>query len=505
MHELTKLLEIKLEHASLKHPQTVGVVERSHSALKRILKLNTTEQWNDWYKYVQLAAFIHNTSYHFAIGTSPTTLFHGREPLKPLDLRFNKNSLERAQPTTEYVLALQDAMLQKFSEAKSILTEMYNRYRAYYDYKAEAQPLKQFSFCLLLKPKLMTQSDFSSKFLPIWLPLYRVEQVLTNSNYIIRKVGTNYTQCVHRIRLRPVVPQYQVDDLPQIDPDKFQRDPMLGRFRGEPAIFDESIPTLLLPPSEETSVAHNEEKPPPVTVSLSFPIAPAVIPMGPAVPPLPAAAAAPAIPALPAQDEEQQPALVPYLDDESTDSPSSPRATSDDDQARYAGASTSTSPENESRTVRPKLLPNSSRTNRTLNFDENRETIPVFIGRGPKSYGQPSPRTALTQVPGTSFLKADKRTLLLDSCQRTRPPSDASTRVHPTTTQQLTPQSPQEYLQHQKEVKARYNFRNLKKRLSSSNVLNSISSDSHPNFCFSSLNILDSTESIATVFPLTSK
>ena len=65
---------------------------------------------------------------------------------------------------------------------------------------------------------------------------------------------------------------------------------------------------------------------------------------GPAVPPLPAAAAAPAIPALPAQDDEQ-PALVPYLDDESTDSQSSPRATSDDDQARYAGASTPTSPE----------------------------------------------------------------------------------------------------------------------------------------------------------------
>ena len=70
-----------------------------------------------------------------------------------------------------------------------------------------------------------------------WLPLCRVEQVLTNSNYII----TNYTQCVYRIRLRPVVPQYQIDDLPQIDPDKFQRDPMLGRFRGEPAIFDEAF------------------------------------------------------------------------------------------------------------------------------------------------------------------------------------------------------------------------------------------------------------------------
>ena len=375
MHELTKLLEIKLEHASLKHPQTVGVVERSHSALKSTLKLNSTEQWNDWYKYVHFAAFIHNTSYHFAIGTSPTALFHGREPLKPLDLRFNNSSLERAQPTTEYVLALQDAMLQNLSEAKSKLTEMYNRYRACYDFKAEAQPLKQFSFCFLLNPKLMTQSDFSSKFLPIWLPLYRVEQVLTNSNNIFRKVSTNYTQYVHRIRLRPVAPQYQTDDLSHTDPDKFQRDTMLGRFSGEPANFDESIPILLLPPSEAPCVTRNDEKPPSFSVSLSFPIAPAVLPMRPA--------AAPAIPALPAQDDEQ-PALVPYLDDESTDSTSSPRATSDDDQARYAGASTPTSPEKESRTVRPKLPTNSSRTNRTLNFDENRETVPVLIGRGPK-------------------------------------------------------------------------------------------------------------------------
>ena len=38
-HELTQLLEIKIEHASLKHPQSVGVVERAHSCLKKILKM----------------------------------------------------------------------------------------------------------------------------------------------------------------------------------------------------------------------------------------------------------------------------------------------------------------------------------------------------------------------------------------------------------------------------------------------------------------------------------
>ena len=73
MSELASLLEVKLKHASLKHPQTIGAVERSHGPLKRILKLNTEEQWKDWHKYVPLATFIHNTSYHSATNCCPST------------------------------------------------------------------------------------------------------------------------------------------------------------------------------------------------------------------------------------------------------------------------------------------------------------------------------------------------------------------------------------------------------------------------------------------------
>ena len=111
-----------------------------------------------------------------------------------------------------------------------------------------------------------------------------------------------------------------MDDLTQIDPDIRQRAPVLGRFRGETTAFDESIPTLLLPLSEKPCVVQHDEKPPLVTVSLSFPIAPAVIPVGPApgpaVLPLPAAA----IPALPAQDEamcyilKMKPRILSFLD-----------------------------------------------------------------------------------------------------------------------------------------------------------------------------------------------
>ena len=135
--------------------------------------------------------------------------------------------------------------------------------------------------------------------MPIWLPLYRNEKILTNSNYIIRKVGTNYTQCVHRIRLRPVSPQGRIDDLTVISFEKFQRDPSLGHYRDEPTLFDESIPSLLEPPTTVVATQNVTEDPPPVTVSLRFPIAPAPVAVGvAAVPtpiPPPAVATAPAL------------------------------------------------------------------------------------------------------------------------------------------------------------------------------------------------------------------
>ena len=36
MHELTLLLKIQINHATLKYPQTIGLIERSHGALKKI-------------------------------------------------------------------------------------------------------------------------------------------------------------------------------------------------------------------------------------------------------------------------------------------------------------------------------------------------------------------------------------------------------------------------------------------------------------------------------------
>ena len=177
--------------------------------------------------------------------------------------------MERFFPNSEYVIASQDAMNKKFSKTKLKLTQMYNKYRAFFDCKAEYKPLALFSHCLLLNPKLMTQSDFAGKSLPIRLPLYYIEKILTKYNYIFRKAGTNYTQCVHRIPLRSVTPQDCIDDLTVINFEKFQTDSSLGHYRGAPTLFDENTPSLLELPT--TGVATKKSDGRPVTCSCHFP------------------------------------------------------------------------------------------------------------------------------------------------------------------------------------------------------------------------------------------
>ena len=69
-----------------------------------------------------------------------------------------------------------------------------------------------------------------------WLP-NRVKKVLTNSIYIIRKTGTNYTQCVHQIRLRPITLTDPLNHMQETHPANFEADPLTRTTRYEPEFF----------------------------------------------------------------------------------------------------------------------------------------------------------------------------------------------------------------------------------------------------------------------------
>ena len=106
-------------------------------------------------------------------------------------------------------------------------------------------PLQLYSFCLLLDPKISNPSTSFEKQKSKWLPLYRVEKILTHSNYLVRKVGTHYTYLVDRIKLRPIKPQFVVNDLEAVDPSKLETDPNIEQHEKEPYLLDAFIETSL--------------------------------------------------------------------------------------------------------------------------------------------------------------------------------------------------------------------------------------------------------------------
>ena len=101
----------------------------------------------------------------------------------------------------------------------------------------------------LLNPKISTQSEkipFNSF---KWEGPYKVVKVLTQSNYIIRKVGTFKTQCVHRMRLRPFVPHDKIEDVTD-DVNRHYSDP---DAIDDQSIFNDNLPAIeRSPPAENT-------------------------------------------------------------------------------------------------------------------------------------------------------------------------------------------------------------------------------------------------------------
>ena len=83
MQEFTALLEVELSHASVKHPQSIGLLERSHSALKRIFKINENQNSMNWCRYADIALFVYNTTYNTSIGCTPSLLCHAPGPYTP--------------------------------------------------------------------------------------------------------------------------------------------------------------------------------------------------------------------------------------------------------------------------------------------------------------------------------------------------------------------------------------------------------------------------------------
>ena len=77
---------------------------------------------------------------------------------------------------------------------------------------AKAAPLTTTGYCYILKPNADTQATKIPFREFRWIGPYKIEKVLPNNNYIVRRLGTNKTQLLHRIRLRKYTPSAPLAD-----------------------------------------------------------------------------------------------------------------------------------------------------------------------------------------------------------------------------------------------------------------------------------------------------
>ena len=208
MKRTTEETGITIKHATIKHAETIGMTERTHQELKTILKINISADQRQWDQDVNIAVMAHNTTYHNSVKCASTEIFHGRTPHSALDLKFAIPIGVTTQPT-DVSKMLYEVNEQYKQNVHNIVTA-YHKHKTFFDRKAIGEPLKVNEYVSLLNPQYENQRS-KEHFEPFhWQRPYKLLKILSDSNYVFRKTGSIKAQWVHRMRLRPFVPQDEI-------------------------------------------------------------------------------------------------------------------------------------------------------------------------------------------------------------------------------------------------------------------------------------------------------
>ena len=207
------VLGISLKHATTKHAQTTGLLERSQASIKQALKIETGERRSLRHEYINIEVLNYNTSYHTSIGCEPSRVLHGRNPCNVLDLYLGFCPQQQPISTSQIAQEILEQTEMIHQDVRKNIMRAYIKYKAYYDKKANASKPKEADYVYILQPKADHQGSKNPFTEFRWIGPYIIEKVLPNNNYLVRKIGTNKTQVLHRMRMRQFTPRQPPADI----------------------------------------------------------------------------------------------------------------------------------------------------------------------------------------------------------------------------------------------------------------------------------------------------
>jgi hypothetical protein len=134
MHELYKLLGIKLAMLMAYHPQSYGHTEHVNQVLEGYLCIFTRRQQDDWDNLLPQGEFHYNNSLHSSTQQTPFMVDTGRHPCMGFEPQQPRSNLESANEFMECIAL-------GIEEAKVALTKAKDEYAMYYNCRHEPAPV----------------------------------------------------------------------------------------------------------------------------------------------------------------------------------------------------------------------------------------------------------------------------------------------------------------------------------------------------------------------------
>ena len=188
------------------------------------MKIETGKRRSLWHKYNNIAVLNYNTSYHTSIGCEASRVFHGRISYIVFDLKLGIHPQQQPIPTSQIAQEVLEQTEMIHQDVRKNILQAHFKYKAYYGKKANVSKLKEADYVYMFQPKADHQGSKVPFTEVLWIGPYIIEKVLPNKNYLVRKIGTNKTQVLHRMRMRQFTPRQPPADIP-IKPQGYKSDP----------------------------------------------------------------------------------------------------------------------------------------------------------------------------------------------------------------------------------------------------------------------------------------
>jgi hypothetical protein len=142
MRELTDMLRIKKTRTTPYHPQSDGMVERLNRTLKDMLAKTVNDRHDDWDVWISQVLLAYRTTTHMSTGFTPHYMMFGREARMPVDVIAPDPPGEKDLSRQQYVRESKERFQKSYEMARETTGKSTQRYKEYYDAKANGKPFE---------------------------------------------------------------------------------------------------------------------------------------------------------------------------------------------------------------------------------------------------------------------------------------------------------------------------------------------------------------------------